>query len=41
MIVDFEIVDRIEELKKLFESGKPVKRNGVSILDGLDISFVM
>lgn len=39
MIVDFEIVDRIEELKKLFESGKPVKNNSGSIFEGLDISF--
>ncbi|CAK93544.1 unnamed protein product (macronuclear) [Paramecium tetraurelia] len=38
--LDFELVDRIEQLKKLFENKRPTKRNCESLFDGMDISIV-
>ncbi|CAK89882.1 unnamed protein product (macronuclear) [Paramecium tetraurelia] len=39
--LDFELVDRIEQLKKLFENKRPTKRNCGSLFDGMDISIVI
>ncbi|CAD8169440.1 unnamed protein product [Paramecium octaurelia] len=39
--LNFELVDRIEQLKKLFENKKPTKRNCGSLFDGMDISIVI
>ncbi|CAD8090440.1 unnamed protein product [Paramecium primaurelia] len=39
--LDFELVDRIEQLKKLFENKRPVKCNNASFFDGMDISMVI
>ncbi|CAD8104285.1 unnamed protein product [Paramecium sonneborni] len=39
--LDFLIVDRIEQLKQLFENKRPTKRNCGSLFDGIDISIVI
>ncbi|CAD8109876.1 unnamed protein product [Paramecium sonneborni] len=39
--LDFLIVDRIEQLKQLFENKRPTKRTCGSLFDGIDISIVI